>query len=61
MLLHKLRESIALARDSGALRGDVEIDGAFFGGYVKPANEAKDRKDLRLRETSQASASPSLL
>ena len=47
VLLHKLRESIALARNEGALRGDVEIDGAYFGGYVKPANKAEDRKDLR--------------
>lgn len=47
VLLHKVRESIALARDSGALSGDVEVDGAYFGGYVKPANERKDRKDRR--------------
>lgn len=47
VLLHKLRESIALARKEGALKGDVEIDGAYFGGYVKPANKAEDRKDLR--------------
>lgn len=49
VLLHKIRESIALARDQGALKGDVEIDGAYFGGYVKPANRAEDRKDLRKR------------
>lgn len=47
VLLHKVRESIALARNEGALQGDVEIDGAYFGGYVKPANRAEDRKDLR--------------
>ncbi len=47
VLLHKLRESLALARNEGALKGDVEIDGAYFGGYVKPANKAEDRKDLR--------------
>lgn len=47
VLLHKLRESIALAREQGALKGDVEIDGAYFGGYVKPANKAENRKDLR--------------
>lgn len=38
-----------LARAGGALAGNVEVDGAYFGGYVKPANEAKDRKDLRKR------------
>lgn len=47
VLLHKIRESIALARNEGALKGNVEIDGAYFGGYVKPANKAEDRKDLR--------------
>lgn len=47
VLLHKVREAIKLARDGGALSGDVSIDGAYFGGYVKPANEAKDRKDRR--------------
>jgi len=47
VLLHKVREAIGLARKEGALTGDVEIDGAYFGGYVKPANERKDRKDRR--------------
>jgi len=47
VLLHKVREAIELARDAGALKGDVEVDGAYFGGYVKPANERADRKDRR--------------
>lgn len=47
VLLHKVRESIELARSKGALSGDVAVDGAYFGGYVKPANERKDRKDRR--------------
>lgn len=47
VLLHKLRESIELARQEGALSGDIEVDGAYFGGYVKPANERADRKDRR--------------
>lgn len=47
VLLHKVRESIKLARNEGALSGNVEVDGAYFGGYVKPANERKDRKDRR--------------
>ncbi len=47
VLLHKVRESIELARHEGALSGNVEVDGAYFGGYVKPANEKKDRKDRR--------------
>lgn len=47
VLLHKVREAIGLARSEGALKGNVEVDGAYFGGYVKPANERKDRKDRR--------------
>jgi transposase-like protein len=47
VLCHKIREAIELARDKGALSGNVEVDGAYFGGYVKPANERKDRKDRR--------------
>ena len=47
VLLHKVREAIKLARNEGALSGSVAVDGAYFGGYVKPENEAKDRKDLR--------------
>ena len=49
VLLHKVREAIGLAREAGALSGDVEVDGAYFGGYVKPANEVADRKDRRLK------------
>lgn len=47
VLLHKVREAIEIAREKGALSGNVEVDGAYFGGYVKPANERKDRKDRR--------------
>lgn len=49
VMLHKVREAIALARNEGALTGNVEVDGAYFGGYVKPANEVADRKDRRLK------------
>jgi transposase-like protein len=47
VLLHKVREAIEAARQAGALKGDIEVDGAYFGGYVKPSNERKDRKDRR--------------
>jgi hypothetical protein len=36
--------------DGVQLEGDVEIDGAFFGGYIKPENEKADRIDRRLKE-----------
>ncbi|WVX47849.1 hypothetical protein ROLI_009220 [Roseobacter fucihabitans] len=33
VLLHKIRESIEAARNAGALSGNGEVDGAYFGGY----------------------------
>jgi transposase-like protein len=50
VLLHKLRESIGLARGEGALQGDVELDGAYFGGHIRPANRKEDRIDRRKAE-----------
>lgn len=51
VLLHKVREAIGLMHDDGApLSGVVEIDGAYFGGYVKPENKKADRKDRRIIE-----------
>ena len=49
VLSHKLREAMAVEQQSRQLNGVVEIDGAYFGGYVKPENEKADRKDRRLR------------
>jgi transposase-like protein len=48
VLSHKLREAMALEQQNRRLDGVVEIDGAYFGGHVKPANEKADRKDRRL-------------
>ena len=50
VLAHKLREAMAVEFEGRKLSGAVEVDGAYFGGYVKPANEKKDRKDRRLLE-----------
>ncbi len=50
VLTHKLREAMAVEFQGRKLSGTVEVDGAYFGGYVKPANEKKDRKDRRLLE-----------
>jgi len=49
VLSHKLREAMALEQASAKLDGIVEIDGAYFGGYVKPENRKEDRKDRRLK------------
>jgi hypothetical protein len=29
----------------------AEIDGGYFGGYVKPANRRENRRDRRLRQS----------
>lgn len=50
VLLHKLREAMAAEQRDATLSGVVEIDGAYFGGYVKPENRKEDRKDRRLVE-----------
>jgi hypothetical protein len=51
VLAHKLREAMASATKSLVIGGDgrtAEIDGAYFGGHVRPKNLAKDRIDRRL-------------
>ena len=53
VMAHKLREVMAgFAPES--LSGDVEIDGAYFGGHVRPENKKEDRKDRRLKENRDA-------
>ena len=50
VLAHKLREAMAAEVGKTAIGGGgkrAEIDGAYFGGYVKPANRREDRKDRR--------------
>jgi transposase-like protein len=47
VLAHKIREALGLSRKGSKLHGDVEVDGAYFGGYVKPANEKVNRVDRR--------------
>lgn len=48
VLCHKLREAMANETAGFTLDGEVEIDGAYFGGHVKPENRKEDRKDRRL-------------
>jgi transposase-like protein len=50
VLTHKLREAMAAEMGVRTLSGDVEVDGAYFGGYVKPENRKADRKDRRFSE-----------
>src|SRR5882757_8596040 len=51
VLLHKLREAMAEEMKGRKLGGDgivAEVDGGYFGGYVKPANLRENRRDRRL-------------
>jgi hypothetical protein len=48
VLCHKLREALSAEMEGMGLSGKVEIDGAYFGGHVRPANRKEDRKDRRL-------------
>jgi len=49
VLSHKLREAMG-SQAPATVGGEVEIDGAYFGGYVKPENEKAKRRDRRLTE-----------
>ena len=48
VLAHKLREAMALEDSEQTLAGEVEVDGAYFGGHVRPANAKANRRDRRL-------------
>ncbi|WP_183438192.1 IS1595 family transposase [Methylobacterium sp. R2-1] len=50
VLAHKLREALGTEAKGVTLEGEVEIDGAYFGGHVRPENRKEDRKDRRLKE-----------
>ena len=53
VLCHKLREAMAAeikGRQIGGEGTEASIDGAYFGGYVKPANLRENRVDRRLAE-----------
>jgi transposase-like protein len=53
VLLHKLREAMGSALKADEIGGDgkvAEIDGGYFGGYIKPANHRANRKDRRYRQ-----------
>lgn len=53
VLTHKLREAMALEVKTlrvGGAEHHVEVDGAYFGGHIRPENRKADRKDRRLSE-----------
>jgi transposase-like protein len=50
ILLHTLREAMAeefKGRKVGGTGKVAEVDGAYFGGYIRPANYAEHRRDRR--------------
>src|ERR1700686_3138891 len=52
VLAHKMREAMSAEARQTAIGGAgkrAEIDGGYFGGYVKPANKRENRVDRRLR------------
>jgi len=53
VLLHKLREAMAAELKGRIVGGEgkvAEVDGGYFGGYVRPANIREHRKDRRYSE-----------
>lgn len=50
VLAHKIREAMASETISHKLGGEVEVDGAYFGGHIRPANFAENRVDRRKAE-----------
>ncbi len=48
VLAHKIREALAAEVEMVQPSGEVEIDGCYVGGYVKPANFKENRVDRRL-------------
>ena len=50
VLAHKLREALSAETVTEMLDGEIEIDGAYFGGHVRPENRVKDRVDRRKKE-----------
>jgi len=50
VLAHKLREAMAAETKGQQLDGEVEVDGAYFGGHIRPANNAENRVDRRKAE-----------
>ena len=50
VLVHKLREAMEAETENATVDGVAEVDGAHFGGHIRPTNLAKDRVDRRKSE-----------
>lgn len=47
VLCHKMREAMQDEVEGAKASGEVEIDGAYFGGHIRPKNMRRDRIDRR--------------
>jgi hypothetical protein len=50
VMAHKIREALASEANGATVSGEVEVDGAYFGGHVRPANYKVNRVNRRLAE-----------
>jgi transposase-like protein len=50
VMAHKIREALASEANGATVAGEVEVDGAYFGGHVRPANYKVNRVDRRFVE-----------
>lgn len=60
VLMHKLREAMAVETADTKLSNTVEVDGAYFGGHVRPANAKKIELIAGFWRTALASGASSL-
>ncbi|UWQ23069.1 IS1595 family transposase [Jannaschia sp. W003] len=55
VLAHKIREAMAdYQAEISDLKGEVEVDGAYFGGHVRPNNRRLHRVDRRRKENKSS-------
>jgi transposase-like protein len=47
VMAHKIREAIAADADNHKIAGEVEVDGLYVGGHIRPANHKENRVDRR--------------
>ena len=53
VLVHKIRESLMVQRDETPLSGEVEMDGAYVNGHIRPQNKKEERVDRRLAQNQR--------
>lgn len=50
VMAHKMREAMQDEYEGAKVSGEVEVDGMYTGGHIRPANLATDRVDRRLAQ-----------